>query len=138
DPLAVSQPLLERSDRSFLVMLRYQFEAGSRSVPLGGRAGAGAGSVSGVVFYDVNRNGLQEASEAGVPNATVYLDNRYAMRTVSQGRFELPSVAPGPRSISLRSETLPLPWSPVDKGVVRVEVVLRESRQVLLPVQRPD
>lgn len=138
DPLVVVQPIAALSDRSFLLMLRYQFEAGSRSVPLGGRAGAGGGSVSGVVFYDANRNGLQEASEAGVPNATVYLDNRYAMRTDSQGRFEFPSVAPGPRSISLRSETLPLPWSVVDKGVARVEVQLRETRQVLLPVQRPD
>lgn len=138
DPLVVTQPIAALSDRSFLVLLRYQFEAGSRSVPLGGRAGSGGGSVSGVVFFDANRNGLQEASEAGVPNATVYLDNRYAMRTDSQGRFEFPSVAPGPRSLSLRSETLPLPWSVVDKGIARVDVQLRETSQVLLPVQRPD
>lgn len=126
------------SDRSFYVLLRYEFEAGSRSVPLGGRAADGGGRIEGTVYFDTNRNGTQEASEAGVPNATVYLDNRYAVRTDSQGRFEFPFVASGPRTLSVRNDSLPLPWGVVDKGQALLEVRRRESVSVSFPVQRNE
>ncbi|QRR34225.1 carboxypeptidase regulatory-like domain-containing protein [Hydrogenophaga sp. YM1] len=139
DPLAPFLPLtVPDSDRSFYVLLRYEFEAGSRSVPLGGRAADGGGRIEGTVYFDTNRNGTQEASEAGVPNATVYLDNRYAVRTDSQGRFEFPFVASGPRTLSVRNDSLPLPWGVVDKGQALLEVRRRESVSVSLPVQRNE
>ena len=139
DPLAPFLPLtVPDSDRSFYVLLRYEFEAGSRSVPLGGRAADGGGRIEGTVYFDTNRNGTQEASEAGVPNATVYLDNRYAVRTDSQGRFEFPFVASGPRTLSVRNDSLPLPWGVVDKGQALLEVRRRESVSVSFPVQRNE
>lgn len=139
DPLAPFLPLtVPDSDRSFYVLLRYEFEAGSRSVPLGGRAADGGGRIEGTVYFDTNRNGTQEASEAGVPNATVYLDNRYAVRTDSQGRFEFPFVASGPRTLSVRNDSLPLPWGVVDKGQALLEVRRRESVSVSIPVQRNE
>lgn len=138
DPLVVNELLANTADRSYLVLLRYQFEAGSRDVPLGGASGAGSGRVEGVIYFDANRNGVQEASEQGVPGVTVYLDNRYAVRTDNQGRFEFPSVATGARSVTLRNETLPLPWNVVDDGQARIEVRLRETIRVQLPVQRPE
>jgi hypothetical protein len=138
DPLVINALLASTADRSYLVLLRYQFEAGSRDVPLGGGAGAGSGRVEGMVFFDANRNGVQEASEQGVPGVTIYLDNRYAVRTDNQGRFEFPSVATGARSVTLRNETLPLPWNVVDDGQARIEVRLRETIRVQLPVQRPE
>lgn len=124
--------------RSYFVILRYEWQAGSRSVPLGGSAADGGGRISGIVYFDSNRSGTQEASETGVPNVTVFLDNRYAVRTDSQGRFEFPFVATGARTVTVRNETLPLPWSVVDDGSVAVEVRLRDSTSVSLPVQRSD
>lgn len=134
-PLAIVVP---ESDRSFYAVLRYELEAGSRNVPLGGRAADGGGRIEGLVYYDTNRSGTQEASELGVPNVTVYLDNRYAVRTDSQGRFEFPFVAGGPRTVTVRGETLPLPWNVVDQGQARVDVRLRESVSVVIPVQRNE
>lgn len=139
DPLAPFLPVaVPDADRSFYLVLRYELEAGSRDVPLGGRAADGGGRIQGVVYFDTNRNGTQEASETGVPNATVFLDNRYAVRTDSQGRFEFPFVASGPRVVSVRSDSLPLPWSVTGQGQTTVEVRRRESVSISLPVQRSE
>lgn len=139
DPLApIVTDTPSDSDRSFYAVLRYEFDAGSRSVPLGGKPLDGGGGIEGTVYFDANRSGLQEASETGVPGVTVYLDNRYAVRTDAQGRFSFPFVASGPHTVSVRNETLPLPWSVVDEGQARVDVHLRETTRLSLPVQRPD
>ncbi|MGS5089514.1 SdrD B-like domain-containing protein [Hydrogenophaga sp. A37] len=139
DPLApIVNDTDTSSDRSFQVVLRYEISAGSRSVPLGGRASEGGGRVEGTVFFDANRSGTQDASETGAPGVTVTLDNRYAVRTDAQGRFSFPFVASGPRTVTVRNESLPLPWSVVDEGQARVDVRLRETTQLSLPVQRSD
>lgn len=138
DPLAPLPLVAPESDRSFYAVLRYELEAGSRNVPLGGKAADGGGRIEGTVYFDANRSGTQEASELGVPNVTVYLDNRYAVRTDSQGRFEFPFVASGARTVTVRGETLPLPWNVVDQGQAKVDVRLRESVSLTIPVQRNE
>jgi hypothetical protein len=139
DPLAPPETLENTSAyRSFFVMLRYEWQAGSRLVPLGGSAADGGGRIAGTVYFDNNRSGTQEASETGVPNVTVFLDNRYAVRTDNQGRFEFPFVATGARTVTVRNETLPLPWSVVDEGQVQVDVRLRDSTALAIPVQRSE
>jgi len=139
DPLAPPETLENTSAyRSFFVVLRYEWQAGSRNVPLGGQAADGGGRITGTVYFDDNRSGTQEASEAGVPNVTVFLDNRYAVRTDNQGRFEFPFVATGTRTVTVRNETLPLPWSVVDEGQVQVDVRLRDSTSLSIPVQRSE
>lgn len=134
-PVTVENAL---SNRSFYVALRYELQAGSRDVPLGGRAADGGGRIEGVVFFDENRNGRQEANETGVPNATVFLDNRYAIRTDSQGRFVFPFVGTGTRAVSLRGDSLPLPWNVVGDGSTATDVPLRGTVQLNLPVQRAE
>lgn len=138
DPLAPLPLFIPESDRSFYAVLRYEFDAGSRNVPLGGKAADGGGRIEGTVYFDANRSGTQEASETGVPNVTVFLDNRYAVRTDSQGRFEFPFVASGPRTVTVRPDTLPLPWNVVDQGQAKVDVRVRESISLTLPVQRSE
>ena len=91
-----------------------------------------------MVYLDANRSGTREASETGAPGVTVYLDNRYAVRTDAQGRFDFPFVAAGTRVVTVRNETLPLPWSVVDDGSVKVTVRVREDTRLSLPVQRAD
>lgn len=139
DPLApVVTDTITISDRSFYAVLRYEIEAGSRLAPLGGKPQQGGGRIEGTVFFDANRSGTQDASETGAPGVTVTLDNRYAVRTDAQGRFSFPFVAAGPRTISVRNDTLPLPWAVVDDGQTKIDVRLRETTTLSLPVQRPD
>ena len=115
--------------RDLWVTLRYDFHAGSSPVPIGtgGRAGGGAGSIAGVVYLDDNNNGRLDALETRAASVTVLLDGRYATRTDAQGRFEFPVVAPGPHTVSVASDTLPLPWTVAPAGGQRVEVVPRET-----------
>jgi hypothetical protein len=138
NPLAPLPVVVPDSNRSFYAVLRYELDGGSRNVPLGGKPTEGGGRIEGTVYFDANRTGTQEASETGVPNVTVFLDNRYAVRTDSQGRFEFPFVASGPRTVTIRGETLPLPWNVVDQGQTRVDVRLRENVTLTIPVQRNE
>ena len=138
DPLAPLALVVPDNDRSFYAVLRYEFEAGSRNVPLGGKAAEGGARIEGTVYFDANRSGTREASETGVPNVTVFLDNRYAVRTDSQGRFEFPFVAGGSRTVTVRGDTLPLPWNVVGEGQSRVDVRVRENVTLTIPVQRSE
>ncbi len=138
DPLAPPpDPQLLASDaRSFFLVLRYEDRAGTSSAPLGGSPRSGGGGIEGLVFLDANRSGSQEAGEAGASGVTVYLDGRYAVRTDAQGRFSFPFVAPGPHSITVINETLPLPWEVGERKESRVEVVVRETARLAVPVVR--
>jgi hypothetical protein len=139
DPLAPPLPtVVSNSDRSYYLVLRYEQQAGSRSIPLGGKLLDGGGRIEGTVYFDANKSGTQEASETGAPGVTVFLDNRYAVRTDAQGRFEFPFVASGPRTVTVRNDTLPLPWGVVDDGSVKVDVRLRETTRLSIPVQRSN
>ena len=138
DPLA---PVFDRQSTqtdstSFFVVLRYEERAGSRSVALGGTPQGGGGTIEGTVYLDANRNGTQEAGETGAANVTVYLDGRYAARTDSMGRFVFPFVAPGSRVITVVNETLPLPWEVGSRPDTRIEVTIRETTRVAIPVER--
>lgn len=137
DPLAPRPTApITTSDRTFQLVLRYEWQAGSRVAPLGGRGAQGGGRIQGVVFFDTNRNGTREASEAGVPGVLVVLDNRFSTRTDEQGRYDFPFVAAGSRSVAVRNDSLPLPWSAADDGPVRLEVTVRGSSELNLAVQR--
>jgi hypothetical protein len=62
---------------------------------LGGAPGAAAGFIQGSVFLDENDSGARDAGEAGVANITVILNDRFSVRTDSQGNFSFPMVATG-------------------------------------------
>ena len=126
------------SSRDLWLMLRYDFAAGTAPVPLGvgGRAGVGGGTITGVVYLDDNRNGRLDALEARAANVTVMLDGRYSIRTDTQGRFEFPFVAPGPHAVMVVAETLPLPWMAPAGEPLRVEVAPRETTRVEIGATR--
>ena len=46
--------------------------------------------------------------------------------------------ASGPRVLSVRNDSLPLPWSVVGQGQTTIEVRRRESVSISLPVQRSE
>lgn len=113
------------ANRSLQLIARYEWRAGSATVPLGGTRGAGAGRLSGTVYFDQDGNGRREATEAGVPNITVILDGRFAARTDAQGRYEFPWVVAGEHTVQVQPDNVPLPWNPQKRDGVKTVVVVR-------------
>ena len=85
---------------------------------------------------DANNDGEQQAGESGVANVEVILDGRYRALTDASGQFEFPMVATGGHQLSLRAESVPLPWGPAPTRSASVEVPLRGVANVRLPVIR--
>jgi len=119
-------PSVSHSSAVF-VTLRYEFSAGTSIAPIGGRPGAGAGSIHGRLFLDADGDGLPDAGEAGAAGVTILLDGRYPVRTDEAGRYEFPLIAPGPHTISVVPDNLPLPWTVANDGRRTVTVYTRQT-----------
>ncbi len=127
DPLA--QPAAAtalNNEQSFSLVLRFEERGGSATVPLGGRAGDASGRITGMVFLDANDNGRRDANENGAVNITLILDERFAVKTDKDGRYNFPLVSAGSHTIKVSTEDLPLPWS-VNTASQGVVVRLRDT-----------
>ena len=135
-PTSWSAPNLYRSnEKTAYVYLRWEGSAGTGYRAAGMRAeGPGGGSVSGRVFYDANRDGEEQSGEGGVSGVEVLLDGRYRAITDRDGRFEFPLVATGRHQLTLRLESVPLPWGAAGENGVSVNVPLRGQASVAIPV----
>ena len=69
-----------------------------------------------------------------MPSVEVYLDGRYRVTTDKDGRFEFPIVNTGNHQLSLRLESVPLPWGGSQDNRVWVDVPLRGKVTTLIPV----
>lgn len=132
-------PLLSRSnDKSFYVYLRWEGSSGSPYQSAGVRTAgsAGTGRISGTVYFDANRDGEQQVSERGAANVEVFLDGRERVTTDRDGHFEFPVVATGHHQLTLKLESVPLPWgAALDRGL-DVDVPLRGQATARIPVVR--
>ena len=136
-PIPTPTPIVQTfNDRSVFLSVRYEWKAGTQSVPLGGAAGSGSGSVGGVLFLDANDNGRLDAGEAGAANVIVLLDGRFTVRTDAEGRFEFPAVAAGNHVVSVVPDNLPLPWLVSANGRFDVQVRVRDRTRIEIPAQR--
>ena len=134
-----SNPQLLRSNEKLAyAYLRWEGTNGTpyQSVGLRNPESAGTGRVSGVVYFDANRDSEQQAGEGGVPNVEVILDQRYRVTTNSSGGFEFPLVATGRHQLTMRPESIPLPWGAALDQSVNVEVPLRGYVTARIPVVR--
>lgn len=122
-PALVSTP----ASSSLQLTLSYSGRAGRATAPLGGLPGAAAGGLSGTVFFDADANGRREASENGVPNITVILDRRYVTRTDAQGKYSFAYIAAGTHLIEISTDNVPLPWNPLLRDPIKVDVTVRET-----------
>jgi hypothetical protein len=122
---------------SFFLTLRYSYRAGRPAGVLGGAPGAAAGFIQGSVFLDENDSGMRDAGETGVANITVILNDRFSVRTDSQGNFSFPMVATGSYTLRVLTDNLPLPWNFADDAAVQqVEVRVRQQVNVDFPARR--
>ncbi|HET9576738.1 MAG TPA: hypothetical protein VFP44_02865 [Usitatibacter sp.] len=128
-------PIVPR-DRAIFLTVRYEDHAGTAMAPLGGRPGAGAGTLVGYLFYDANDDGRRGANESGAANVTVVLDGRFAVRTDSEGRFEFPPVASGPHTLAVIPDNLALPYAVSEEGRREVVIRTRETTTIEIAAQR--
>ena len=132
-------PQISRSNEKYAsIYLRWEGSSGTsfQSAGLRSPGSAGGGGVDGIVFFDIDRDGEQQTGENGVPNVEVILDGRYRTTTDRNGRFDFPLVATGPHQLTLRLESVPLPWGRIQDRGVSVNVPLRGQTTARIPVVR--
>ena len=124
------------SSKSVFLYVRWEGSRGDPFASLGlkTRGSAGSGGINGIVYFDANRDGSQQADERGVPNVEVVLDGRYRVTTDRDGRFEFPLVPTGQHRITLVLESVPLPWGAALERGLGVDVPLRGQATANIPV----
>jgi hypothetical protein len=131
--------LLTRSDtKSIYAYLRFEANSGAPFQSAGRRFldSAGNGRITGTVYFDANRNGEQEVGENGAANVEVFLDGGYRAVTDRNGQFEFPVVATGRHQLTLKLESVPLPWGLASDKALSVDVPLRGAASARIPVVR--
>lgn len=127
---SLTEPEVVRTnDKHVYAYLRWQKTTGKPFQTLGNRqAGVfGSGDINGTVFFDENRDGQQQAGEAGAPGVEVVLDGHYRATTDSNGVFRFVQVATGPHQIDTNLDTVPLPWEVAGDTEKDVNVILRDQ-----------
>ncbi len=145
DTLAVQSPLVVQEfvrarpdDRGYFLALRYNLNAGTPSVPLGGSPGSGAGAIEGSVFLDSNSNGQRDGNESGAANILVILDGKFSTRTNTDGFFEFPRVVSGQHTLAVLQDDLPLPWSVDTERKINAVLSTRETIRVDIGAKRTN
>ncbi|TWO66141.1 hypothetical protein FN976_26725 [Caenimonas sedimenti] len=136
--LVDGEPRVTRSnDKIASVYVRWEGASGTTARGLGTRTGQpGGGGLGGIVFFDADRDGEQQAAEKGVPGVEVLLDGSFRATTDANGRFDFPLVTTGRHQLSLRLESVPLPWGAAAGQTWNAEVPLRGLATIRIPVVR--
>jgi len=129
----------EGTERTLFLSVRRDITSGRPFERYGRATGkTGYGDVQGVVFFDDNRDGIRQAGETVAAGVYVYLDRRYQKVTDRDGRFEFKPVPAGQHALSIALEDLPLPWGLDDEAPRLLEVKVRASTDIAIPLVRFD
>jgi hypothetical protein len=127
------------TERTVFLSVRRDITSGRPFDRYGADTGkTGYGNVTGVVFFDENRDGVRQAGEKAATGVYVYLDRRYRKATDRDGRFDFTPVPVGRHDITIALEDLPLPWGLDDEGPRPLSVNIRERTSVAIPLVRFD
>ncbi len=110
-----------------------RFNWGRREKIAGLKPGVGTegyGTVEGVVFNDINRNGVQNKGEEGVKEITIRLEDGSTVKTDEKGYYQFSRVEVGPHLITLDVRRIPADYSIISPEKRWVEVKLRETVRV--------
>ena len=90
----------------------------------------GYGTVEGIVFNDINRNGIQDKGEEGIKDVTIRLEDGSVVKTDEKGFYQFPRVEVGGHFVTLDVRRIPADYSIVSPEKVKIEVKLRETVKV--------
>ena len=136
ESLSANDDRLETSENTHTVMFSVQYSRGGGSSlqPIGRHSGLnGSGSITGLIYWDENRDGIRQASEPRADGVEVYLDRRHLGITNTLGEFNFPSVYTGEHVIFVAEDTLPLPLTLEGKQDYQVFVEIRENTVIEIP-----
>ena len=136
EPLFATVQTTKQRDRSVWLTLSYQDAGGVPYSSLTGSARRGAGRIEGLVFQDENGDGVRQSNEKPAANVSLRLDNGMVARTDATGRFEFPIAGVGSRKVFIDPETVRLPWGVASDTPQGVEVELRGTAVMMVPLLR--
>jgi hypothetical protein len=90
----------------------------------------GYGTVEGVVFNDINRNGVQDKGEEGIKEVTIRLEEGSTVKTDEKGYYQFSRVEVGGHLITLDVRRIPADYSITSPEKMSVETKLRETVRV--------
>ncbi len=116
--------------------LNYEFGNVQSAKVLGRKTGkAGAGSIRGTLFLDLNQDGIRQPNEKGLTGVLIYLNSIYPTKTDSQGEFIYRRVGTGQQVLFIDESKLPLPYSLNGVEFTKLKVRLRKESIIDIPVQ---
>jgi len=99
------------------------------------------GAIRGVVFADINRNGMRDEEESGLPSVRVALENEGVEQdtfTDEAGEFLFSDLLPGRYLVRLDPETLPERYEPTTPTEVELQLGPGEVQEIEFgAVERP-
>jgi hypothetical protein len=110
-----------------------KFNWGRREKIAGLKPGVGTegyGIVEGVVFNDINRNGVQDKGEEGIKGITIRLEDGSIVKTDEKGYYQFSRVEVGGHFVTLDVRRIPAEYSIISPEKIRGEVKLREKVRV--------
>ncbi len=125
-------PIEELKSNGLQVNLRVskKFNWGKREKIAGLKLGVetrGSGTVEGIVFNDINRNGIQEKGEEGIPGVTIRLEDGSTVKTDEKGYYRFSMVEVGSHVVTLDVKRIPAEYSIISPERVNIQVKLRET-----------
>ncbi len=95
-----------------------------------GTESEGFGMIEGVVFNDINRNGIKDKGEEGVKEITIRLEDGSTVKTDEKGYYQFSRVAVGRHLVTLDVRRIPADYSIISPEKVWIESKLRETVRV--------
>jgi hypothetical protein len=92
------------------------------------------GTIEGVVFNDLDRNGSYDDGEKGVAHVRVTLDAERSAEVDADGRYVFKNVPAGPHAITIDERSVPAWWDIGARTTTIVEVVKRHTATSSFPL----
>lgn len=97
-----------------------------------------SGSVRIVVFFDENKDGVQQPLEKTARQVAVKVGRLPVNTTNQNGELKFEQLSTGKHSIQLLSESIPLPWEKAATNPTSIDVKLRQNHTIFLALVRVD
>ncbi len=96
---------------------------------------AGRGVLEGMLFFDENANGIQDAGERGIAQTTIRLQNTpWALRSSGSGSFTINNLPQGQYQVDIDLASLPQGYRVADGARLRFSVLDQRVTEIKIPI----